>query len=1209
MSDMHFTGDQKKVIDLDGRNILCSAAAGSGKTAVLVERIIRKITDIKNPVDVDRLLVVTFTRAAAAEMRDRLRTALDDRLSNTDDMKMRRLLKRQKTLLGHASICTIDSFALDVTRNHFNDCGIDPEFRTADDKMMKLLRKQTAGGVLKRHFESDDKVFSDFMSVYGRNNSEDTVIEMMDNLLKKADSFPWPEKWIDESVSIYKAKTFDDLLKTPLMGKIISLERSFLNVLLSNFEAWAEYVTPEAEVIYKYSKGEAEKIRNILDKENDLDFIDAVRRIEFSYFPKSTSKALTDADKLIHDEIKNQKDALAKSVSYKSFIWFRNTFNDAYNKSKKNKKEETEKTNAVSAEKTGIEKILSEIKEIEPVVTELASLTKEYRKELLKAKMKRNEYEFSDIEHFALDILIDSETGAPKPAAIELRKRYSEVMIDEYQDSNDLQEMIFKAVSRSDSDHGNYFMVGDVKQSIYRFREARPEIFINKLKNSSEDPKTNNVALTLSMNFRSRREVLDCTNMVFGKIMKKDAGGIDYTEKEELNLGRTDFPEGENDEYKPEYLYTYKSDKDSDDEDSEYKIIAEEILKLKKEGRLYDKATGGFRPVSFKDIVVLSRSSTDFPDLYDCLLSYGIPAYMEKKTGYFTTVEVENILSILELISNPYQDIPAASALSSPMFSGSRELMAEIRIEYPDMPFSDAVWSFASDHHDEKGYCNNAAVNLYDTLEKLRAQSPVLTVHEILQEIYKITGYLDYVRLLPGGDVRKANLEKLVDSAYDYECNVGGNINDFVNYIRDRKKYEIEEGEASVSGERDDLVRLSTIHKSKGLQYPVVILMKTDADLFKSRSGSDCVMTSDYGITIKKRKGKYKVRTKTFISDSLDLINKTDELGEYIRLLYVAMTRAEEKLIFTGSFKKKDPEKYEKTNDFPDIFSMNSFYKMLLPVKDSAYIFEDRTGAYERHEKDPAVRYSTTLKKKITNLSMKGLDEEADAIRQIITKEYPYGKAGGVKQKYSVSEFKTMEIDRLSPEIKKRDIEDGTDRKTDGPSPGAVRGTAYHRIMEVIDFEKDYKNLSDIEGEIKRITGLGLINESDANLIDPSDIFSFFSSDLAGRMKKASAAGKLCREMPFVMTEKAENLFPDGGFEEGDDEILIQGIIDAWFIDDGKVWLLDYKTDRVNDPDRLIMLYKKQLDLYSEALQRRMGMELGGSYLFSFYTGMEVRYK
>lgn len=1198
MSEMHFTDDQKKVINLDGRNILCSAAAGSGKTAVLVERIMRKITDIANPVDVDRLLVVTYTRAAAAEMRDRLRTALDERLSNTKDMKMRRLLKRQKTLLGYASICTIDSFALDVTRNHFNDIGIDPEFRTADDKMLTLLRSQTADGVLKRHFESNDKAFSEFMSFYGRKNRRDTVILMMDELLKKADSFPWPEKWIDQSVSLYKVKTFPDLLKTPLMVKILSLERCFLKVILDVFDDWAEYVTPEAKVIYKYSKGEAEKIRNILEKNNDMDFIDSIRDLEFKRFPSARLKDMTDADRLVHDEIKNRKTILFKSAAYVNLKWFQTTFYEDKPKSQKGNDEES-----------CIEKILSDIKYIEPFVSEMASLTVEYRKELLKVKMRRNEYEFSDIEHFALEILIDSETGMLKPAAIELRKRYEEVMIDEYQDSNDLQEMIFKAVSRTDSEHGNYFMVGDVKQSIYRFREARPEIFINKLKNFSEDPESNDVALNLSMNFRSRKEVLDCANMVFGKIMKSDAGGIDYTDKEALNLGRTDFPEGEKDEYIPEYLYTYKSSDESDDAASEYQIIAEEILKLKKEGRLYDKDTGGFRPVSFRDIVVLSRSSKKFQELYDCLLSYGIPAYMEKKTGYFSSVEVENVLSVLELVSNPYQDIPAASALSSPMFSGNQELMAEIRIEYPDISFSDAVWSFASDHHDEKEYEDNAAVRLYDTLEELRASSPVRTVHELLQELYKITGYPDYVMLLPGGDVRKANLEKLVDSAYDYECNVGGNINDFVNYIRDRRKYDIDEGEASVSGERDDVVRLSTIHKSKGLQYPVVIIMNTDADLLRSLPGSDCVMTSDYGITIKKRIGKYKVRTNTFISDSLELINKIDTLGENIRFLYVAMTRAEEKLIFTGSFNEKDLDDYDIKTDVFDIFSMKSFASMLFPAKDKAFILENRTGADERHEKDPAARYRLTLKKKILNLSSNGSYEEADAIRQIITKEYPYAKAGSVKQKYSVSEFKAIEIDRLSPEIKKRDEEYEADQIKVTPSPGAVRGTAYHRIMEVIDFQKEYEDLSDIEGEINRIVRLGLIGESDASLVDPSDLLSFFKSDIAGRMKKANAAGKLCREMPFVMTEKAENLFPDRDFDEGDDEILIQGIIDAWFEDEGKVWLLDYKTDRVNDQDRLVMLYKKQLDLYAEALQRRMGMELGGSYLFSFHTGREVRYK
>lgn len=1238
-----WTTEQQQVIDLRNRNILVSAAAGSGKTAVLVERIVKIITDKNHPVDIDHLLIVTFTNAAAAEMRERIGNAIEKAL---DEQPGDEHLLRQLTLIHNAQITTIDSFCLYVVRNHFHEIDLEPNFRIGDEGELKLLREDVLGKVLEQNYEEPSEAFSNFVEGYASGRTDAALNEMILQLYEFSRSYPWPEKWLDSFVGAYRIETREELDRAEWLAPLTQNIRFVLKDCEQLLKQ-ALAVTQQDDGPDMYEKA----VRSDLEKYESLSKLTSFCELsgalsDIKYDRLASSRGFEgDPDKLeLVKSLREQAKDVVKKLCKQYFF-------------------------------CSPEMMIEQLERTEPMLEEVVRLTKQFADEFAAAKRRKNLVDFHDVEHFALKILVDEETEKAKKTAEEFRDTFEEIMIDEYQDSNEVQETLLRSISREERGENNIFMVGDVKQSIYRFRLARPELFMKKYDSYSLEESTTQ-RIDLHKNFRSRAEVLTCTNDIFYKIMVRSLGNVEYDAEAALYPGAS-YPDigmkktaGKEEtaeeqtkqniaDFTPEILLADSNDELledtelSDKKTLEAKIVAEEIRHLMKTQPVTDKATGELRAARYSDIVILLRSLSGWADsLVEVLNGNGIPAHTVSSTGYFSTVEVQTVLSMLRLLDNPRQDIPMAAVLRSPMAGLIDEELAVLRLEDGSVPFHEAVLELAEGLYEEDGKteddiestAHRKLLKFYKKYTQLRQLVPDTPIHELIEIILRETGYGHYVAAMPAGNRRTANLNMLLEKAAAYEKTSYKGLFHFVRYIDELQKYDVDFGEADMVGENEDVVRIMSIHKSKGLEFPIVIVSGMGKNFNKQDTRSKMVLHPELGIGLDYMDGKKRIKSPTIAKKAIAKQIDLENLGEELRVLYVALTRAKEKLILTGTLKDA-PEKLEFFRQQAALHAHSSdttAIPYLTRESAAGYLDWVLPAVLSYGEKYPVrvVEASELVLQEVENQGEQneGLTERIEEIKaadtqlvgqlkQRFSQRYPYQTDILRKNKYSVSELKhramrekfEAEQEETIPAFLEEPVtptiplfiqrEESVEQET--PNRGALRGTAVHRVMECYDFtsEKSVQEQMDAMEKEEKITA------DMRTLVKERIVADFVSSETGKRMALAQRMGALYREKPFVMgfteeelerygfgagaqmieneaqTENAqqeimsENVSQENHMHE-EDLTLIQGIIDVFWIEDDGITVLDYKTDRVDTAQELIDRYATQLKLYADALER-----------------------
>ena len=1235
-----WTTEQQQVIDLRNRNILVSAAAGSGKTAVLVERIVKIITDKNHPVDIDHLLIVTFTNAAAAEMRERIGNAIEKAL---DEQPGNEHLLRQLTLIHNAQITTIDSFCLYVVRNHFHEIDLEPNFRIGDEGELKLLREDVLGRVLEQNYEEPSEAFSDFVEGYASGRTDAALNEMILQLYEFSRSYPWPEKWLDSFVGAYRIETREELDRAewlaPLTENICFVLKDCEQLLKQALAITQQDDGPD--MYEKAVQSDLEKYEGLSRLTSFCELSGALSDIKYDRLASSREfEGNPDKLELVKSLREQAKDVVKKLCKQYFFC--------------------------------SPEMMIEQLERTEPMLEEVVRLTKQFADEFAAAKRRKNLVDFHDVEHFALQILVDEETEKAKKTAEEFRDTFEEIMIDEYQDSNEVQETLLRSISREERGENNIFMVGDVKQSIYRFRLARPELFMKKYDSYSLEESTTQ-RIDLHKNFRSREEVLTCTNDIFYKIMARSLGNVEYDAEAALYPGAS-YPVSA--DFIPEILLADSNDELLEDTELtdkktlEAKIVAEEIKHLMKTQQVTDKAAGTLRAAHYSDIVILLRSLSGWADsLVEVLNGNGIPAHTVSSTGYFSTVEVQTVLSMLRLLDNPRQDIPMAAVLRSPMAGLTDEELAVLRLEDGSVPFHEAVLELAEGLYEEDGQkeisdseadrkqgrnadektenhieitAHRKLLKFYKKYKQLRQLVPDTPIHELIEIILRETGYGHYVAAMPAGNRRTANLNMLLEKAAAYEKTSYKGLFHFVRYIDELQKYDVDFGEADMVGENEDVVRIMSIHKSKGLEFPIVIVSGMGKNFNKQDTRSKMVLHPELGIGLDYMDGKKRIKSPTIAKKAIAKQIDLENLGEELRVLYVALTRAKEKLILTGTLKDA-PEKLEffrqqaklsKAADRPLSYltreGASGYLDWILPAVlsygDKYPVRIVEAAELVLDEVENQLEQNEDLTERIEEI------EAADTqlvgqLKQRFSQRYPYQTDILRKNKYSVSELKhramrekfEAEQEETIPAFLEEPVtptiplfiqrEESVEQET--ANRGALRGTAVHRVMECYDFASEksvHEQMEAMEKEEK-------ITADMRALVREQTVADFVSSETGKRMALAQRGGALYREKPFVMgfteeelerygfgagaqmieneaqTENAqqeimsENVSQENHMHE-EDLTLIQGIIDVFWIEDDGITVLDYKTDRVDTAQELIDRYATQLKLYADALER-----------------------
>lgn len=1208
-----WTKEQKKVIGLRGCNILVSAAAGSGKTAVLVERIITMLTAKEHPVNVDELLIVTFTEAAAAEMKERIRRAIEKELSFHPEDEH---LMRQATLIHNAQITTIHSFCLSVIRDYFHVIDLDPGFRIGEEGELKLLRHDVLGELLEDKYEEGEQEFLDFVTAYGTGRDDRKVEELILKIYEFSRSYPDAEGWLASCVDAYRAASPEEFEESSLAGLIRENTRRYLEDACSLTEQGLKIcMEPDGPAAYETALlSDRQMIGELLAAETFGELSEKMRCVTWA-------KLSANRDKTVSEEkisfVKAARDTVKGLVSDVSSQYF---YED-------------------------MDGILEDLAFCKPKMRMLVSLTAEFAQRFEEKKRERDLIDFSDMEQYALRILTERREGEFVPSAVarEYQQQFLEIMIDEYQDSNFLQEAILTSISGVSQGRYNIFMVGDVKQSIYRFRLSRPELFMEKFDTYSLE-EGDRQRIDLHKNFRSRREVLESANYIFRQIMTKPLGGIAYDGKAALYAG-ADYSERENAEEKGEEskssvteVLVIDSNLEGEPEDTvterelEARAIAGRIRELMRGFQVVDKETGKFRPVRYSDIVILTRSVKGFADVFtEVLTREGIPAYAGTREGYFKTQEIGVLLDYLRILDNAYQDIPLAAVLASPFGGLSEQEMAVIKSAYEETSFHRAVFAYREEGEDAA--LRGKLEKCLGQMEKIRRQVPYTPLQELLRKIFADTGYGEFVSSMPGGQQRQANLEMLLEKAKAFESTSYRGLFHFVRYIEQLQKYDVDYGEAALEDEQSDTVRVMTIHKSKGLEFPVVFVSGLGKRFNMQDARNSVVLHAGLGVGLDAVDTVRRTKSPSIVKKVIQKEETLDAMGEELRVLYVALTRAKEKLILTGTISNliKKMENYGMVRNqeaeqlsFGRISKASTYWDWLLPalsrlkpevpVRMRMLTFEDIVK--EEVEEETTGR--------ITKAMLKAWDADRvydGEVREHLERQfdycYPYAGSQMQKLKFTVSELKKRvhfletfgenadeessygeimyeepEVVPLIPKFLQGEAE----------LTGASRGTAYHRILELLDFRKEYTEEmleTDIEGFRKE----GKISGEMANAIRPADLLGFLSCTAGKRMRECALKGTLRKEQPFVLGVDAREIYPK---EQEGEEILVQGIIDVYFEEPDGLVVLDYKTDRVKDAGELKGRYHAQLDYYARALERLKGRRVKEKIIYSFALREEI---
>lgn len=1196
---MQFTKDQQKVIGARKKNILVSAAAGSGKTAVLVERIIQMVIDEKEPVDIDKLLIVTFTSAAAAEMRERIFAAINNELLKKPESEH---LQRQAALIHNAKITTIHSFCLEVIRNYFSEIGLDPSFRIADEGELKLLKKDTMGALLEDKYKEADEAFLHFVETYSRGNNDKALEDLIEKVYGFTMSFPMPESYLDRCLANTENIDKEHVLNSPYMAYLLNYVKNVL--------AGLEEAINEALKITEMPDGPYMYADNLT---KDLECIKGLIKISDSYEVLGQKLSVVKFDTLSRMSditVSNEKKDCVKAI--------RNDVKDCIKKLQ---------------EKfffDELEDIVSYEQQAGNALRTLFDLVKQFMQRLRTAKQEKNIIDFNDMEHYALQILVKEENGVivPTKVAMDYQNYFAEIIVDEYQDSNLVQEYILESVSGEKSANFNRFMVGDVKQSIYRFRLARPELFMAKYENYPRKPGECEV-IDLSMNFRSRREVLECTNTVFSKIMTDSFGGITYDEAAALYYGATYYPEEGN--YDSELLLIEKPDKDEEDnaKEREAKVIAEKIKELVGTQLVFDKNTGATRPASYKDIVILLRSNKGWDDVFkDILTEELIPCHTESKSGYFDTMEVRNVIEFLKVIDNPMQDIPLFGVMTSIFGGFSDEEMAVIKSDFSREECI-GLYDIVKHYGEKQDNALAKKVNVFlDMVSEYRMKARFMPIRQLLQQLFTQFNYVAVVSAMRGGEQRRANVELLLQKASAYEQTSYFGAFHFVRYLQQIMEKEVDYGEADILDEQADVVRIMSIHKSKGLEFPICFVAGLGKKINFMDAYQVLVTDSDLGVGTECINYEKRLQSKTLSKNIIVQKMLNDSLAEEIRVLYVAFTRAREKLILSGCVSNLDKKMASLMKHVGRGDSPMPFYELAGVTSALDYVLMGLAGKENlspvklqciRSEDTSFLRATSELTEEFERVAFEGqvsqfvTEERAKELQDRLAYYYGHQKLAGLYTKTTVSELKKAAYpteNEAKPmfEEEKEKVTVPKFMKGEETVLGTTRGTAFHKVMEVFPFEHfvsvDIITEEMVQNAMTEQADSGKLPKEYVSLVSVKKVLNFLNSSLGRRMMCADKEGKLYKEQPFVYGISADRLNKEFPATE---TVLIQGIIDAYFEEDNSIVLLDYKTDVIDSAETLVKRYQIQLDYYAEVLEQLLCKPVSDIVIYSFYLEKEIK--
>ena len=1247
MLETKWTDEQQQAIDTRKCNLLVAAAAGSGKTAVLVERIIKIITNEENPVDIDKLLVVTFTSAAAAEMRERIAAAISKALEKNPNSKN---LQKQLTLLSRANITTMHSFCLDVIKNYFYTIDLDPSFRIADETEITLMKNEIIEDIFEELYEEDNEYFKGLVEAYSTAKDDEKLKDIILNLYKFSMSGPWPESWLIEKAEEFNINTLEELDKTKwveILKDNIRVEvEGFINMYHKAIELISD--TEGLEAYLDTFRGDLECLENVYESLNYglSEIYAALNGVVFTKLKTVRKSAVFDEN--AQGTVKSIRDTVKKKV--KSLIEDSFTFTP--------------------------EESLQGIKDVYPYMKELSRITLDFLDKFNEKKREKNLLDFNDLEHLCLKILIDRDENnniIPSGVAEHFKEFFDEVLVDEYQDSNNVQETIIDLVSRKNSDDPNVFMVGDVKQSIYRFRQAKPELFLDKYSRYPLASGGKERKIQLYKNFRSRDEVLRGVNFIFKMVMSNVVGELEYTDDEALHLGATflenhdedsevggsielhiiDKSGNEAEEVVEEELQESEEEEEAVDAISlEAKLVSKRIKELfeAKDGKrfkVFDKETKEYRYVKYKDIVILLRATKNWSEIFlDELGAEGIPVYADTGSGYFESIEIRTIMSLLKIIDNPLQDVPMIAVLKSPIMGFTAEELSEIRLFNKEKYFYEIIKDIYDEEYEVSDTLKAKCNKVISDLEKWRNKTIYTPIDEFIWYLYMDTAYYGYVGAMPNGTLRQANLKILFQRAKQYESTSFKGLFNFITFINKLRKSSGDMGSAKILGENEDVVRIMSIHKSKGLEFPIVFTCGMGKQFNLMDLNSSILFHEELGfgpdfVNLKNR-NSYSTLAKEAIKKRIRL----ETLSEEMRILYVAFTRAKEKLIITGATRDLD----KSIKNWVSAASLDE--NIILPsevLKGKSYldwiamaICKHRQGEELREQcgasrelivndfsnwdvqmwrksdilgdknLDPVDKIEeNTLNITATNISV---DKE---IKRRLGYKYQYEEGSILPSNVSVSDLKrkdlqyedeaeTLEVFREKEIIKPKFLQE------EKGFTAAEKGTLMHYVMLRLDFDR-VGSVAEIKKQIEELVLNKSLTEKEAKVIRYTKIFNFFKSDLGKRILKAHEEGRMVhRELPFFTEISSLDINPELNKEIYQNEkIRLQGIIDGFFKEEDGIVLFDYKTDYLEEgnEDEIIERYTVQMKYYKEALEKVTESRVKEVYLYLFALDKEVLLK
>lgn len=1152
-------------------------------------------------------------------------------------------LQRQITLLNMASICTIDSFCLDVVKNNFYELeNVSPNFRIADTPEIELLKQEILDELFENKYLSEDKDFTKLINTYTSYRDDTPLKDLILSIYGYISSSPYPLKWLNEKIEMFNIKDEldQDFSRTP-WGKVL-------------LEEMDEELTDDIAILTDSIDG--------LEYENDLE--------EFKQTIESDIKQLT----ILKENLNNWDKSYEIAQNIKFITWPRKKVESEIKDEIKSIRDSVKKKFNKKISKIFVsdsKQSNQDIFDMYDILKKLEKLIIEFDEIFSKKKRDKNIVDFTDIEHFALNILVKGvettidENGRKCEKIIKTKvakkytEKFEEIAIDEYQDSNLVQEFILSSISREN----NMFMVGDVKQSIYRFRQAMPKLFLDKYSNYK--PVENNTncigrKIQLFKNFRSRDNVLDFTNLIFKDIMSQKLGEVDYTEDEYLNFGAEDYKKINQNlkteidiiDVKPtdeteEYLSNKYSENIGDNEESEEELehlenieieakhVARKIKNLiDSKYQVYDRKKETFRNITYKDIAILLRSTKDKASIYEQeLIKLDMPVFADSNQEYLDSIEIQTIMSLLKIIDNPMQDIPLVTVLRSNIGKFTDNELVEIRL---------------SDKYDNFYNCMQKAkvdVNsqLKEKIEKFlnqidlwRKEQEYLSLDELIWKIYSDTGYYNYVGLMPNGNLRQANLKMLFERAKKYETASFKGLYNFINFIEKLKINSGDLSSAKIIGENDDVIRIMSIHKSKGLEFPVVFLVNTNKQFNEQDIRKNPVLLhQELGIGAKYINYNAQVQYDTLAREAIKNVVRNENISEEMRILYVALTRAKEKLIITGisnDYQKQLEDIEQQKNIYARkdgkinpilVKKYKSYLDWILLV----YLYEksNTEDLLELNKIEPGsvlenkkqdIEQEKTSQNIIEMLNKEANKNDVNQVRNQIEYEYPNKLAIDIPTKSSVTKIKQMKQKQLGVDFESMENEVEQEKSITFEKPkflqeeketkitSAQKGTLIHLCLQKLNPKEEY-SLEKIKALIQNLEMNQIITEKESKAINPYKILQFTKSEIWNQLKNAK---EYYQEKPFYINVPANQIYD----EDIKENILVQGIIDLYFINEnGQVVLVDYKTDYVENGNEIELVdkYKSQLNLYKQALENALGAKVDKAYIYSVYLDKEIEIK